>query len=280
MRRPSAIIASKLEETGSTRPIALFRIAIGCLLYVRFGEELSFHTAGSLAEIAFSAAFYAFAAMVIAGAFTRVALIGSALAVGSMYYGGLFGWTAPGWGHHHHYLLMISCVVLAVSGSGRSFSLDRMRAVANAERTGAAPPPETAPTWPQTLLVLQLCAIYFWAAVDKTSIEYLRGDWLERVLEWVYAGHPAYDLVTNRAFLVGGSWIVLILEYALPIAILCRWRLAIVIPIAFALHAGFYVMLPVQTYSATMIALYLLVVDPDWLDAQMDRLMFGKTANA
>ena len=35
-------------------------------------------------------------------------------------------------------------------------------------------------------------------------------------------------------------------------------------------------MLPVQTYSATMMALYLLVVDPDWLDAQIDKYVIGK----
>ena len=60
---------------------------------------------------------------------------------------------------------------------------------------------------------------------------------------------------------------------------MARWRLKFVIPIGLALHAAFYVLLPVFTYSATMMAIYLLVVDPDWLDAQMDKYVFGKTAH-
>ncbi|MEM7494478.1 MAG: HTTM domain-containing protein [Pseudomonadota bacterium] len=265
-------ISRKLNEIGSTRPVGLFRLCLGVLLYMRFGKELSLHAADSFAEQLFSLAYFGAAAFVTIGLFTRLALVSSAILLGLMYYGQFWGWFSPGWGHHHHYLLMICCIVLAFSGAGRSFSADRAISLA---RTGRAPE-ERAYTWPQTLLVLQLCAIYFWAAWDKTSAGYLSGDWLERVFEWVYAGNPAYDLVTNRVFLVAGSWAVLIVEYLLPIAILLRWRLKLWIPIAFALHAGFYIMLPVQTYSATMMALYLLVVDPDWLDTQIDTYLIGK----
>ena len=265
-------ISDKLIETGSTRPVARFRICLGVLLYMRFGEELSLHAADSFWDQTFSLAYYAAAAMVTVGLFTRRALGASALLLALMYYGKFWGWYSPGWGHHHHYLLMVCCAVLAFSGAGRSFSADR------AIRMYRSLPPqeERAQTWPQTLLVLQLCAIYFWAALDKTSAGYLHGDWLERVFEWVYAGNPAYEIVTNRVFLIAGSWAVLAIEYVLPVAILLRWRLNIWIPIAFALHAAFYVMLPVQTYSASMMALYLLVGDQDWLDAQIDKYVIGK----
>lgn len=272
MSAVSTFISTKLNEVGSTRPLGLFRICLGVLIYMRFGQELSLHTADGFLELLFSLAFFTAAAMVTIGLFTRASLIASALLLGLMYYGNFWGWFTPGWGHHHHYLLMACCAVLSFSSAGRSFSADRALRLYR----GQAPLEERAHTWPQTLLVLQLCAIYFWAAWDKTSVGYLSGDWLERVLEWVYAGHPAYDLVTNRIFLVAGSWAVLIVEYLLPIAILLRWRLKLFIPIAFALHAGFYVMLPVQTYSATMMALYLLVVDPDWLEAQIDKYVIGK----
>lgn len=259
-------IYDKLAETGSTRPLGLFRFAIGALLYIRFGQELSLHASNSVAELIFSLAFFASALCVTIGLFTRYALVSATLLLAAMYYGKAWGWVYPGWGHHHHYLLMICCGVMVFSAAGRSFSADRILAI----HFDRDVPNERAATWPQTLLVLQLAAIYFWAAVDKTSIGYLHGDWLERVLEWVYAGHPAYDIVTHRAFLVSGSWLVLIIEYLLPIALLLKWRLNFWIPVAMLLHAGFYVMLPVQTYSATMIVLYLLVVNPDILNAQLN----------
>ena len=41
-------IDDKLNETGSTRPLGLFRFAIGALLYIRFGQELSLHASNSL----------------------------------------------------------------------------------------------------------------------------------------------------------------------------------------------------------------------------------------
>lgn len=276
MRKPSKIIAAKLDETGSTRPLGLFRICLGALLYMRFGQELSIHAVNSVPEMAFAVAYFACAAGVFLGLFTRASLLGAAGLLAAMYFGESFGWYYPGWAHHHHYVLMACCFLTALGPSGRSFSLDRVLALRAADRAGAEAPEERGPTFAQTLLVLQLCTVYFWTAVDKTQPGYMAGDWLERIMEWVASGHPAYDIATNRVFLIAGSWAVLIVEWVLPFAILLRWRLNWIIPIGLALHAAFYVLLPVFTYSATMMALYLLVVDPDWLDAQMDEYVFGK----
>lgn len=278
MSKPSTLIGSwietRLAATGSTRPLALFRICLGALLYMRFGQELSIHAVNSVPEMLFAGAFFAASAMVFVGLFTRPALFVATALLAAMYYGKFFGWYQPGWGHHHHYVLMICCFLTGLGNSGRSFSIDRALAL----DSGSAPQ-ERAHTWPQTLIVLQLCAIYLWTAIDKTNPGYLSGEWLQRIMEWVASGHPAYPIATSKWFTLPGSWIVLAIEYALPIAIMARWRLKFVIPIGLALHAAFYVLLPVFTYSATMMAIYLLVVDPDWLDAQMDKYVFGKTAH-
>ena len=66
---------------------------------------------------------------------------------------------------------------------------------------------------------------------------------------------------------------VVVVEFFLAFAIFVRrWR-ACVVPIGLALHAAFYVLLPVSTYSATMMVLYLALLDPDEVHRFIDRLL-------
>lgn len=134
-------------------------------------------------------------------------------------------------------------------------------------------PEETGPLAVQTLLILQLCAMYFWTAVDKTTPGFLSGDRLERIFEWTYAGTPLYPVLTAPWFTAPASVAVVVLEYVLPVMLLLRWRLPIAFAIGFALHAGFYVMLPVQTYSATALAFYLLVLRPEQVHDGLNQLI-------
>ncbi|MEO1642686.1 MAG: hypothetical protein AAFR74_05065, partial [Pseudomonadota bacterium] len=86
MTAVTQFISDKLNETGSTRPLGLFRMCLGVLLYMRFGQELSLHAADTLWEQVFSLAYFAAAALVTVGLFTRWALAGSAILLGLMYY--------------------------------------------------------------------------------------------------------------------------------------------------------------------------------------------------
>lgn len=279
MSEVMSIVDQRLREMGSTRPIALFRIAIASLAMMRFGPEMSLHLAESFPDILLRLAFFLFTTLAALGAWTRVSLTGLAAVLGHMYFVGGFIEDRAGWGHHHHYMLFASTVLLAMSPCGRSFSIDRAFAIRKAEGSEATLPLEVGPTWIQTLLVLQMAALYFWTAIDKTNAAFLRGDRLERIFEWVYAGTPLYDVLTQRWFLAGGSIFVVLIEYVLPFMLIFRWRLPWAYAIAFALHAGFYVMLPVQTYSATMLAMYILVAHPDSVHAALDRYVFGKTGH-
>lgn len=262
-----------MSRTGSTRPLALFRIAIACLCYMRFGPELSLHSAETPFQIVVSLAFFLFAALMAIGWMTRAATAMTALILAVLYL--QIGWDGgqPGWTHHHHYMLLISAALLSLSPCGRSLSVDAYRARRAALDGGEAPPEESGPLGVQTLLVLQLCAMYLWTAVDKTTPGFLSGDRLERIFEWTHAGTPLYPLLTAPAFTMPASIAVVILEYVLPVLILTRTRLPIAFAIAFALHAGFYVMLPVQTYSATALAFYLLVLRPEQVHGALDQLI-------
>ncbi len=274
----SAYIDREVSEQRSTRAISLFRIAIAGLIYMRFGAEMSLHLAQSLEAIILSLAFFMFTTLMLVGLFTRVAVAGTTIVLGYMYFILGVNSPTPGWGHHHHYMLFWSSFLLAFAPCGKSFSLDRALAIRRADLDRKASPEELGPGWVQTLLVFQMAALYFWTAIDKTNLEFLRGDRLERIFEWVYAGTPLYDLLTARWFLATGSTAVVLIEYILPFMLVFRWRLPWAFAIAFLLHAGFYVMLPVQTYSATMLSMYILVADPKLVHEFIDRYILGKRA--
>lgn len=61
---------------------------------------------------------------------------------------------------------------------------------------------------------------------------------------------------------MAASILVVVVEYFLAGTILIRRLVWITIPTGLALHASFYVLLPVSTYSISMIALYLAVIHP------------------
>lgn len=266
-------IDQELNRTGSTRALGLFRIAIASLAYMRFGPELSLHTAETPFQIVVSLGFFGFAALMAIGWMTRAATAMTALILSVLYL--QIGWDAPqpGWTHHHHYMLLIAALLLSFAPCGRSLSLDAYLAGRAAARQGREPPAETGPLFIQTLLVLQLCAMYLWTAVDKTTPGFLSGDRLERIFEWTYAGAPLYPILTAPGVTLTASIAVVVLEYVLPILLLTRTRLPIAFAIGFALHAGFYVMLPVQTYSATALAFYLLVLRPEQVHGVLDQLI-------
>ena len=50
-----------------------------------------------------------------------------------------------------------------------------------------------------------------------------------------------------------------------------RWR-RWVVPVGLSLHATFYLMLPVATYSATAMVLYLALLDPAAVHRFLDRM--------
>ena len=117
-------------------------------------------------------------------------------------------------------------------------------------------------------------------ADDASVSADLSGDWLARVFEWGYAGHILYPVLTLKLFLISASIIVLIVEYYLAAAVLCRLWLPVTCTIGIALHLCFALMLNVDTYSLTMILGYLAVIPADRIHAAIDRLQGYRPAGA
>lgn len=266
---------------GSTRAAALMRIALAVIAIARFGGEIGLHQAQNPIALLFAALFFPFVAMMFLGYLSRLACLGTGLSVLTLYIAGPLTQTA-GWAHHHVYLLAVACLLLALTDCGRSYSIDRLRALNAARRAQPMQedPPEYGALLGQRLIALQLSAMYFWTAIDKTDRAFLSGERLEQTFVWVYSGRVLEFVLAYPGLIAALSIIVVIVEYGLAVAILVpRWRLW-ALPLGLALHASFYLMLPVHTYSATAMVLYLALLDPARVHNFIDRIQgHGRVAH-
>ena len=254
----------------STRAIALIRIGLGLVILTRFANELAVFRTLDPAGLILGPLFCLFTIMMTAGYLTRPSIVGVAASLFTIYVTGSYGNTVAEWHHHHVYLLLSVTVLLAFTPCERSYSVDCYRAARRAEREGVPRPPERGLLWGQRLMVLQLGAVYFWAAVDKSDWAWVSGQRLDQILTWAYSGRPLGVLLDHPGLVVALSAIVLIVEYGLAVGIFVRPWARFVVPIGFALHAAFYLLLPVSTYSITMMVLYLAILDPDAVHRCLD----------
>jgi len=65
---------------------------------------------------------------------------------------------------------------------------------------------------------------------------------------------------------------VVVVEYALPVFLVVRRLVPLALFFGIGLHAVFFAVLPLQTYSVTMILMYIVVVDPDAVHRVIDRM--------
>jgi hypothetical protein len=261
-----------LEHEGSTRTSALIRIGLVMNVWARFGSEVTPHDQLSLVGRLVAVTFWVVTAMMLVGWCTRAASwITAALLAAFM-----LGWRAldgnEGWTHHHVELLLIGCALSAITPAGRSYSVDRWLALRRADARGEPPPPEHGNLWGLRLMVLQLCLMYFWAAYDKTHLGFLSGARLEHFFLWYYWGSqgplwPGLRVMFALAA-IGNVLLEYALAFGLPFARTRRW---LIWP-GLALHATFYLLLPVTVYSSTVMVLYLAYLDPDRVHAEIDRM--------
>ncbi|MCC5979615.1 MAG: HTTM domain-containing protein [Salinarimonas sp.] len=267
--------------TGSTRAAALMRIALATIAISRFGGEIGFHQVENPFVLLLSGMFFLFVAMMFIGYLSRLACFGTGVSVLVLYIAGAVTQT-PGWAHHHVYLLAIACILLGLTACGRSYSIDRLRALNVAQRVPATHegPREYGALWGQRLIALQLSAMYFWTAIDKTDRAFLSGERLEQTFVWTYSGRALEFVLAYPGLIAALAIMVVIVEYALAVAILVpRWHIW-ALPLGLALHAGFYLMLPVHTYSATAMVLYLALLDPARVHNFIDRIQgHGRVAH-
>ena len=268
MRQLNAWLDGVLEVERSTRPAALLRVGLALLAWTRFGSAMMLGPKVGWAEACVLLAFWAGTIALAIGWCSQLAAGVSALALiaaGPVAH-------AHGWSHHHVYLLISATALLAFTPCGRSYSVDRWRALARASARGEAAPGERGRLGAQTLIAVQLTAVYFWGAYDKCTLGWLSGAKLEsQLLFHVFDSDPP-DLPGWSALIAAAAIATFLLELALAIGLWIPRARRWLIPAGFALHLLIYIALPVTVFSALSCLLYLAYLDPDDVHRTIDRL--------
>lgn len=261
------------HRRGSTRSLGLLRILFVFLLWSRWATELLFfHHAHEPWRAALSAAFFLSTSLLLIGFKTRFASIAVAAVLWWMYAGWAFFWGEHGWAHHHTYLLVAAGTWLALTPSGRSFSLDRWLEVRRARAEGRPPAPEEGWLFGLTLIALQLSAVYLFSAYNKTNAFFLSGDHLVAIFQHYYTGSDPITLPGFPLLCQVLAWLTVALEYVWPFALFHRGARRWLLPLGVLFHGILYIMLPVGTFTASMWVLYLAYFEPDEVDAVLDTL--------
>lgn len=260
-RARAKLEAFSLTEISS-RPLGLFRIFMSVTIICHL---TSFWAGGRVDDHALSHAlvvvFLLSTWFVLVGYKTRVATAIMALTalVLHMYYGVALD----------KYVLSKEVqkvqvmVLMALTPCGRSLSVDRAIEVRRARAEQRPPAPETMPWWQLELFILQISAVYLWAAENKSDPAWFRGERMERYwVEW-FGGSDSLafkPLVHPIAVLL--AWATTILEYVLAFGLLSRrWRPYLLWG-GVLLHLGILYSLSVTYFSATMLLILGLCLPP------------------
>jgi hypothetical protein len=269
-------LAAIPDREGSTRTAALLRIAVATLVLVRFADGMMMRDGKDPGALALILVFWPAVVAMLFGLYAQIAAGATAavLIAGANYLEGTgVGW---GWNHHHVYLLTAATALLAFAPCGRSYSLDRWRALQRAAATGAPPPPERGPTWAITLIAVQVSAVYLWGAFDKSTISWLSGDKIEsQLLFYTFDSDPP-DVPGWRLVVLALAIGTVVTEYAMAIGLWFARARRWLVPIGIAFHVFVYTSVPVSVFSALTTVLYLAYVDPDAAHRAIDRLSGGK----
>jgi Vitamin K-dependent gamma-carboxylase len=255
-----------VESEGSTRPAALIRIGLAVIIWARFGSEVALFHEPSWPRVGLALVFPPAVTLMGLGCWTRWSTLATAAILSAIY--GYAMWLGRT-GVHHVYLLTAAVWLNALMPAGRSFSVDRWWAL----QRGRAEP-ERGNLWAQRLMALQVGILYFWAAFDKLEPGYATGERLEMVYLYVYGGaqYP-YGVPWFHGVCRALAWATVAMEFVLAFGLFIpRWRSALMLA-GVAFHGFIYLTLPVFTFSATILLMYVAFWDPDEVHRRIDRLV-------
>lgn len=268
MQRLSAWLDRVLEQPASTRNVALLRIGLALVIFTRFGDAMMLGGHLQPAALALVLAFWVGTLAMLAGFHAQLA---TALTAATLTASG-YVTQPPGWAHHHVYLLISATACLAFTPCGRSYSIDRWRALARIRSEAEAPISERGLVGAQYLIGIQLSAVYFWGALDKCQAGWLSGDKLHsQLLSHLFDSDPP-DVPGWSAMMAAAAIGTVVLEFALAIGLWIPRVRRLLIPAGIAFHVLIYISLPVTIFSALSCLLYLAYLDPDEVHRAIDRL--------
>lgn len=260
-----------VSRPGSTRHLAVIRMGLVAAAWSEWASARMFYKATSLPDLLVTLVFFLSTTTAFFGWFSRVSMgVAGATAMGLVYGYGLYGEVDTYW-HNHCKVLAHAMLLTALVPCGNLWSVDRWLQVRRAERHGEPIPSSDGDGWATRLLCFAEATVWFWGAADKLSVKFLSGD---RMLQIIVSFYPVLAgwLAVVAPVLTVVSVLTVLLEFALPLGLWFRRARPLLMGSALLLHGSFYVLLPVGTFSVTMIVLLLAWFDPDEIDALWRRL--------
>ncbi len=235
----------------STRSVGLIRIGLVLLIWSRWAGELILCRDIRLSAILLNSAFFLLTGLMCVGLWTRASSMGTAIIISVMFV------MRESWHHHHTFLLIISTLFIALTPCGRSYSLDRWLALRRARKSGLSPPPEIGNLWGLRLIAIQLSMVYFWTAYEKLYWGFLSGARMELLVYNYYAGYDYASIPGFSVLCFIAAITTVILEFSLAFGLYIPKLRKYLMPAGIVLHVLFYILLPIHTFTLTMILLYL-----------------------
>lgn len=235
----------------STRSVGLIRIGLVLLIWAEWAGELIFCRDIRLSTILLNSVFFLLTGLMCVGLWTRVSSMGTVVIVFIMLN------IHPSFRHHHTSLLAISTLFIALTPCGCSYSLDRWLALHRARKSRVPPPPEIGNLWGLRLIAIQLSMVYFWTAYEKLYWGFLSGDRMEMLVYNYYAGYDYASIPGFSALCFIAAITTVILEFLLSFGLYSPKFRKYLMPAGIILHILFYVLLPIRTFTLTVILLYL-----------------------
>ncbi len=258
--------------TGSTRAVSLMRIGLVATVWTRWADELVMFRHVADGRMAFSAVFYLATACAFFGFLCRISVPATAACTLYLVYYVGYGLGVEAYTHHHTTVLAWSCVWLACTPCGGSYSVDRWLAIRKAERRGLPCPEERGNLWGARLLAMQTASLYFWTAINKCNMGFLSGARLTHYTMLHYTGSSPLDAPWQTALFAVSAWLTVLLEFSLAVGLFFRKTRPYLIVLGLLLHGVFYAALSVYTFTVTMWILYLACFDAEEVHAAIDRL--------
>ena len=235
----------------STRSVGLIRIGLVLLIWSRWAGELILCRDIRLSAILLHSAFFLFTGLMCVGLWTRASSMGTAIIILAMFV------MRESWKHHHVFLLVMAILFIALTPCGRSYSLDRWLALRRGLKSGLPPPPEIGNLWGLHLIAIQLSMVYFWTAYEKLYWGFLSGARMEFLVYNYYAGYDYASIPGFSVLCCITAITTMILEFALSFGLYIPKFRKYLMPAGIILHILFYILLPIRTFTLTMILLYL-----------------------
>jgi uncharacterized membrane protein YphA (DoxX/SURF4 family) len=265
-------IRALTEFHGSTRGVGLLRFFWGLILWVRWGQELLPFRSLNWEHWLLGALFFLGTSGMVIGLFSRAACLLTGLTTLYMVFVVGHKMGMESWGHHHTTFLAVVSFLLAFTPCGKSFSADRWLRILRCGSRGTPWPQEWGNLWAVRLIGLQLSAIYFWGAIDKSRLAFLGGDRVEQPLMYLYFGSDFPGEWFHWACMALAMSSVL-LEYTLALGLWFRRTRTPLIWIGIVFHIGLYYFLPVTVFSVASVVAYIAYIEPSAIHRFFDQML-------